>query len=133
MPLQSFLAEAAEEQENLQRIIKLKEDIRYYAGFAGDILESIGLDKSKLRQPLAGLLQEEPGKQIKSPKEDESGIVEEETSNPNDAVVSIINEFLKRTDKETLALIYEILVFIEKDKNTALYLYNHLTQQEKAE
>ena len=131
--LQVKLTEAAEEQENLQRIIKLKEDIRYYAGFAGDILESIGLDKSKLRQPLAGLLQEEAGKQIESPKEDESGIVEEETSNPNDAVVSIINEFLKRTDKETLALIYEILVFIEKDKNTALYLYNHLTQQEKAE
>lgn len=131
--LQVKLAEAAEEQENLQRIIKLKEDIRYYAGFAGDILESIGLDKSKLRQPLAGLLQEEAGKQIESPKEDESGIVEEETSNPNDAVVSIINEFLKRTDKETLALIYEILVFVERDKNTALYLYNHLTQQEKAE
>ncbi len=131
--LQGKLEEAAQEQERLEGIIKLKEDIRYYAGFAGDILESIGLDKSKLRQPLAGLLQEESNKQIETPTVDESGIVEEESSNPNDAVVSIINEFLKRTDKETLALIYEILVFVEKDKNTALYLYNHLTQQEKAE
>jgi hypothetical protein len=131
--LQGKLEEAAQEQERLEGVIKLKEDIRYYAGFAGDILESIGLDKSKLRQPLAGLLQEESQKQIESSKEDESGIVEEESTNPNDTVISMINEFLKRTDKETLALIYEILVFIEKDKNTALYLYNHLTQQEKAE
>ena len=139
--LEGKLGEAANEQEKLETKIRLKENIRYYAGFAGDVLEGFGFEKSKLRQPLAGLLQEEEsttteqsGKQIEQAKQaDDSGIVDESSDNPNEAVIGMINEFLKRTDKETLALIYEILVFVERDKNTALYLFNHLTQQEKAE
>ena len=139
--LETKLEVAAKEQDELESKIKLKESIRYYADFAGDVLEGFGLDKNKLRQPLAGLLLEEEeqnreqaGKQIEKPEsEDESGIVEEGTQNPNETVIAMINEFLKKTDNETLALIYEILVYIEKDNNTARHLYNHLIQNSKTE
>jgi hypothetical protein len=135
--LETKLDEAAQEQDRLEGIIKLKENIRYYAGFAGDVLESIGLDKRKLRQPLAGLMQEDEQhqtqeqteKQIAESTSDESGIVEDQAGNPNESVIGMINEFLKRVDDETLAYIYEILVFIEKDKQTAFDLYTHLNQQ----
>jgi hypothetical protein len=139
--LEGKLGEAANEQEKLETKIRLKENIRYYAGFAGDVLEGFGFEKSKLRQPLAGLLQEEEsttteqsGKQIEQAKQaDDSGIVDESSDNPNEAVIGMINEFLKRIDDETLAYIYEILVYVERDKSIAKELLTHLTQQEKAE
>ena len=130
--LESDLNEADDEQERLEGIIKAKESIRYWAGFTGDVLEGLGFDKKKLRKPLAGFIEEEDApKQIESPKQDESGIIEDVAEGKNDHVVSIISEFLKGLDNEILATIYEILVFIEKDPKTADYIYTHLKEREK--
>ena len=143
--LEEKLVESNDEQDRLEGELEAKKTVRYYAGLAGDVLEGIGFDKKKLRQPLAGFLEKEEEREereereetektprkIQGPKHDDSGIVGDETNNKSDEVVSMITEFLRKTDNNTLALIYEILVYIENDPQTADYIYSHLKENIK--
>jgi len=74
--------------EELEESLESKRQVKYYAGILGDIMESVGIKKEKLRKPLAELMglndknekDEKDEKQPLPPKEDNSGIVEEKTT-----------------------------------------------------
>jgi len=70
--------------EELEEALESKKQVKYYAGMLGDILESIGIKKEKLRKPLVELMgmndEEKSEKKSLPEKEDQSGIVEENTT-----------------------------------------------------
>ncbi len=124
-------AEANEKEvEKLQEVLESKKNIRYWAGFTGDVLESFGLKKDMIKEPLAGLIaaesdSEENVQQISI--EDESGIVED---NPQDEkrneLISLIHSYLQGIDNQTLANIFKIFSEIEQDKTKAIYILEQL-------
>ena len=83
--LKKQVAELEEKNEELEEALESKKQVKYYAGMLGDILESLGIKKEKLRKPLAELmgLDDNEGKDEKKslpPKNDSSGIVDENTT-----------------------------------------------------
>ncbi len=83
--LKKRVEELEQQNEELEEALESKKQVKYYAGMLGDILESIGIKKEKLRKPLAELmgLDENDGKDEKKslpPKNDSSGIVEDHTT-----------------------------------------------------
>ncbi|MBI4946372.1 MAG: hypothetical protein HY840_08225, partial [Bacteroidetes bacterium] len=68
-----------------EEALESKKQVKYYAGMLGDILESIGIKKDKLRKPLAELMglddnEDKDEKKKLTSKQDNSGIVDENKS-----------------------------------------------------
>lgn len=135
--IQTRLNEKLDRITELENELEAKKTIRYFAGFAGDILESIGIKKSQLRQPLAGFLTEEQNDQKSLPEKkttttkDESGIVEETASQPSQSekrleLINLIREYLNTTDDDTLVNIFTIFSEIEQDKMMSYQLVEHI-------
>ena len=135
--IQTRLTEKNDRIEELENELEAKKTIRYFAGFAGDILESIGIKKSQLRQPLAGFLTEEKNDKKSLPDKqpnasaDESGIVEETTTEPSQTekrleLINLIREYLNSTDDDTLVNIFTIFSEIEQDKMISYRLVEHI-------
>ncbi len=83
--LKKRVEELEDQNEELEETLESKKQVKYYAGMLGDILESIGIKKEKLRKPLAelmGLNDNDDNNEKKSlpAKEDSSGIVDENTA-----------------------------------------------------
>ena len=133
--LEAGIDEHEKEKDELEGILESKKNIRYWAGLTGDILESLGLEKSKLREPLAGLIaSEDDGQQQQLQQgqstQDDSGIVEDNPNqNKRDEVISLINDFLKTVDNPTLANVFMIFSEIEKDNNKAISILEQLNYQ----
>jgi len=146
--LKKQVAELEEKNEELEEALESKKQVKYYAGMLGDILESIGIKKDKLRKPLAELmgLNDEEGKDEKKslpPKNDNSGIVEENTTqhttqnttqekNTNDTstsqtmtedeqkryeIITIISEYMNTVNNQLLGELFTIFSEIESDNS----------------
>lgn len=135
--LKTRVEELEAENEELERSLESKKQIKYYAGMLGDILESIGIRKDKLRKPLAelmGLDEKEEKKQLPA-KEDNSGIVDEtettqepenHSSQPMSAddqkrieIITLIGQYLNSVDNQLLGELFTIFSAIETDKTLA--------------
>lgn len=123
----------------LENELEAKKTIRYFAGFAGDILQSFGIKKEHIRQPLAGLMSDDnyetPKKSLndKTTKRDESGIVEE-SSDPQqekrNELIVLIGDYLQTTDNETLGNIFYIFSEIEQKKQLSGDLVSYLKKED---
>ena len=83
--LQNEVDKLEERNAELETVLANKQEIRYYTGMLGDILESFGFSKKNMRKPIAGLLgfdQEKTAerKELPANTSDNSGIVEEASS-----------------------------------------------------
>lgn len=121
--LKTRVAELEEQNEELEEALESKKQVKYYAGMLGDILESIGIKKDKLRKPLAELmgLNDEEGKDEKKslpPKNDNSGIVEENTSQNTMQEKNTDNTSASQTMTEDEQKRYEIITIISEYMNT---------------
>lgn len=143
--LQDFLEELENENARMQRDLEAKKQIKYYAGMLGDIFESFGIAKDRIKRPFAELMgindTEERPKPLET-REDSSGILEgpkpallsEEQKRAE--IISLIAEYLKTTSNQTLANVFSIFSEIEADNGIAekLIAYiNTLKTQEHAE
>ena len=134
--LQDELDVLRNEKEELEKEIESKKNIRYYAGMLGDILESFGIAKEKIRTPLAGLMgitDDQKSKEETVDFIDNSGLdkgtsPEEEKRNE---IISLISEYLRTTSNKTLANVFSIFSEIEKDENVADTLMQYLNTLKK--
>jgi len=138
---QLFKLETAKEQ--LETDLESKKQIRYYAGMLGDILESFGIAKDKVKRPLAELMgfndDEKKDKNLNAHKEDNSGIVDEgnKTSNQSEEdqkrneIISLVADYLKTTSNTTLANIFSIFSEIEQNNVVADDIIQFLNTKKK--
>lgn len=119
--------------EDLEKTIESKKNFKYYAGMTGDILQSFGIQKEIIAKPLAGLLSgttEEESKAIpKNSSPDASGIVEDEKTGRRQEMLSLIGEYLKGVDQNTLANIFSIFSEIENKPQQSELILAFLNQQ----
>ena len=131
--LEKSNSKAETEKKELENILESKKSIRYWAGLTGDILESFGLKKENLREPLAGLIasenENEPKQISGSHNADDSGIVDDNTDNSKrQEIISLITEFLSRIDNQTLANVFLIFSEIESNNGAAERIIEFLNQ-----
>jgi 23S rRNA maturation-related 3'-5' exoribonuclease YhaM len=90
----------------------------------GDILESFGIAKDRIKKPIAelmGITDSEKPAQLDQAKTDQSGIVEDKQDNPTpegqkrNEVITLISEYLASTSNQTLANVFGIFSEIEQD------------------
>jgi FtsZ-binding cell division protein ZapB len=122
--LQDELDTLRNEKEGLEKEIESKKNIRYYAGMLGDILESFGIAKEKIRTPLAGLMGiSEVEKQKEEPVGfiDNSGLVKDVSpeEEKRKEIINLISEYLRSSSNQTLANVFSIFSEIEKDESVA--------------
>ena len=137
--LQDSIEELETENTRLEQELESKKQVRYYAGMLGDIFESFGIDKGRIKKPIAELMgitdTDEKPKQIGSSVADSSGIVDETVKNQaptaeeqkRTEIITLIAEYLKTTSNQTLANIFSIFSEIEADNSIAEKLIQHIT------
>jgi hypothetical protein len=128
------LRDTIEQLENhtsqVETELESKKQIRYYAGMLGDILESFGIARDKVKKPLAelmGINDTGDSKSITMKQDDRSGIVEtQETVSglaPEDQkrseIIALVAEYLKTTSNEILGAVFTIFSEIEQDNGLA--------------
>jgi FtsZ-binding cell division protein ZapB len=126
--LHDSIEELENENSRLEQELEAKKQIKYYAGMLGDIFESFGISKDKIKKPIAELMgindAEDKPKSIEA-KADNSGIVDE--SKPTTSteeqkrteIISLIAEYLSTTSNQTLANVFNIFSEIEADNGIA--------------
>jgi FtsZ-binding cell division protein ZapB len=136
--LQDSLEQIEAENQKLTQEIEGKKQIKYYAGMLGDILESFGIAKDRVKRPLAELMgiQEAEGekKELNSPQSDASGIVEQkENLSPEESkrgeIISLISDYLRSTSNQTLASVFSIFSEIEANTTMAETILQFINQQ----
>jgi hypothetical protein len=141
------LRDTIEELENhtsqVETELESKKQIRYYAGMLGDILESFGIARDKVKKPLAELmgLNDTGGspKSIQLKRDDNSGIVEnKETVNGLSAeeqkrneIIALVAEYLKTTSNEILGAIFTIFSEVEQDNGLAPEIVGFINQKKE--
>jgi hypothetical protein len=136
--LEQELEQGDKEKDELEGILESKKNIRYWAGLTGDILESFGLKKESLREPLAGLIASESGSDQKSlaanQTDDDSGIVEDTPDEgKRNELITLIGDYLQSVDNQTLANVFMIFSEIERDNSIATIILEHLQHQKQKE
>lgn len=152
--LKARVEELEEKNDELEQSLESKKQIKYYAGMLGDILESIGISKDKLRKPLAGLMGLEEKEETKKlpAKEDNSGIVEEkeehkepiqhqeapatsehmtEEERKRFEVISLIGEFLNNVDNQLLGEVFTIFSEIEAERTLAAEIIEYIAKRKE--
>lgn len=135
--LQDRIQELEAEKEELEVELERKKSVRYYAGMLGDILESFGIKRDKIKSPLAELMgvEEETlaAKQVAAPSSDESGIVEEELS-PEEKkrreIIELIHQYLQSLPVVTLVSVFKIFSAIEMDPFLGDEILEFINKQE---
>ena len=131
--LQDTLEKLETRNTQLEQELEGKKQIKYYAGMLGDIFESFGISKDRIKKPIAELMgitdSNEKSKQQESEIQatDNSGIIEEtvKPSTPSaeeqkrTEIISLIAEYLRTTSNQTLAHIFSIFSEIEADNSIA--------------
>jgi predicted RNase H-like nuclease (RuvC/YqgF family) len=134
--LQDTLSELEENNKKLEEELESKKQVKYYAGMLGDILESFGIAKDRIKRPIAelmGIADDKP-KQIEAKKEDTSGIVDENGKAPalspeeekRAEIISLIAEYLKASSNQTLINVFNIFSEIEQDNTVADKIIQYL-------
>lgn len=126
--LHDSIEELENENTRLEQELEAKKQIKYYAGMLGDIFESFGISKDRIKKPIAELMgindSDEKPKSIEA-KNDTSGIVDEprQTASAEEQkrteIISLIAEYLKTTSNQTLANVFSIFSEIEADNEIA--------------
>ena len=130
--LENEIDESDKARGELEGVLESKKNIRYWAGFTGDILESIGLKKESLREPLAGLIAAESEDGQKSIPEnlnrnDQSGIIDDPANDDKrKELITLIGDYLQGVDNKTLADVFIIFSEIERDNKLAASILNYL-------
>jgi FtsZ-binding cell division protein ZapB len=130
--MQDELDELRNEKESLEKELEGKKNIRYYAGMLGDILESFGIAKDRIRLPLAGLMGINEENPRQAPQgSDRSGIVEDVSpeEEKRGEVIALITEYLHSASNQALINVFTIFSEIEKDEKTAATIINFLNTQ----
>jgi hypothetical protein len=141
------LRDAIEELENhasqVETELESKKQIRYYAGMLGDILESFGIARDKVKKPLAELMglheAGENPKSIQQKSGDTSGIVE--TREPvnvlsveeqkRNEIIALVAEYLKSTSNEILGAIFTIFSEVEQNNSLAPEIVGFINQKKE--
>jgi hypothetical protein len=131
--LEGGLEESLTTQEKLNNDLEAKKTIRYWASLAGDIMESIGIKKETLREPLAGLIAKDNVEQAQVIQHtDDSGIVEEDNhQGKRNELIELISEFLKNQDDQMLANIFLIFSEIEASPEKAKQIIEFIHKQKQ--
>lgn len=126
--LHDSIEELENENSRLEQELEGKKQIKYYAGMLGDIFESFGISKDRIKKPIAELMgindTDEKSKSIEA-KTDNSGIVDEPKSassteeQKRTEIISLVAEYLKTTTNQTLANVFSIFSEIEADNAIA--------------
>jgi hypothetical protein len=126
--LQDLIEELENENTRFEQELESKKQIKYYAGMLGDIFESFGISKDRIKKPIAELMgindTDERPKSIEA-KIDSSGIVDEPKSSPSEEeqkraeIISLIAEYLKTTSNQTLTNVFSIFSEIEANNTIA--------------
>lgn len=118
--------------QQLEAELEGKKQVRYYAGMLGDILESFGIDRAKVKKPLAelmGINEAEEPKKLDNAAGDSSGIVEKGTGDEKkDEIIALISEYLRAADNSTLVNVFNIFSEIEQDNGIALHILRYINQ-----
>lgn len=140
------LRDTIEQLENhtnqVENELESKRQIRYYAGMLGDILESFGIARDKVKKPLAelmGLNETTDQKTIQGKQDDGSGIVETHESvtslSPEDQkrseIIALVAEYLKSTSNEILGSLFTIFSEVEKDYRLAQEIIRFINQKKE--
>jgi len=140
--LHDTLEELENENARLEQELEAKKQIKYYAGMLGDIFESFGISKDRIKKPIAELMgindKDEKPKPLEA-KTDNSGIVDETKPTTEEQkrieIISLIAEYLKTTSNQTLANVFSIFSEIEADNEIAdkiIVYINTLKNEEHA-
>lgn len=126
--LHDSIEELENENSRLEQELEGKKQIKYYAGMLGDIFESFGISKDRIKKPIAELMgindTDEKAKSLEA-KTDNSGIVDEPKSASSTEeqkraeIISLVAEYLKTTSNQTLANVFSIFSEIEADNSIA--------------
>jgi TolA-binding protein len=140
------LRDTIEQLENhssqVETELESKKQIRYYAGMLGDILESFGIARDKVKKPLAelmGLNDTADPKTIQGKQDDRSGIVDTHESASSQSpenqkrseIIDLVAEYLKSTSNEILGAVFSIFSEIELDNNLALEIVRFINQKKE--
>ena len=119
---------------SLTEQMELKNSVRYYAGVAGELLESIGLPKAEISKKLSGLMgisMENQQAALPQKSTDNSGIVEDSPKQPVEKergdAINTLREFMEGLPNKTIEDIYLIFSEIEKDNSISRQIINYLT------
>jgi hypothetical protein len=140
------LRDTIEQLENhtsqVETELESKKQIRYYAGMLGDILESFGIARDKVKKPLAELMgfnDTMDPKSIKGNHDDRSGIVESQETisglSPEDQkryeIIALVAEYLKTTSNEILGAVFTIFSEIEQNNVLASEIVGFINQKKE--
>jgi hypothetical protein len=141
------LRDTIEELENhtsqVESELENKKQIRYYAGMLGDILESFGIARDKVKKPLAELMglndTVENTKSIEPKRDDGSGIVEirepvkglSAEEQKRNEIIALVAEYLKTTSNEILGTIFTIFSEVEQDNSLAPEIVGFINQKKE--
>ena len=143
--LQDSAEELESENARLEQELEAKKQVRYYAGMLGDIFESFGIDKGRIKKPIAELMgitdTDEKPKQIGSSVTDSSGILDEtakkQAPTPEEQkrteIITLIAEYLKTTSNQTLSNVFSIFSEIEANNSIADKIIEFLNTQKTEE
>jgi molybdopterin converting factor small subunit len=133
---ENTIEKLTETVDDLTEQLNIKKSIHYYAKFAGEFLEGLGIKKSDISKKLGGLMGMNPQEEENEKNEkgtDSSCIVDEPTIQNIDvnekkrlALIELIHEFLKTLSVKILSEIYDILSDIEQDKSLAGKLMEYI-------
>lgn len=141
--LQETVDRLEEINETLQQELESKKQIRYYAGMLGDIFESFGIAKDRIKKPIAELMgindPDNTPKALENAEPDNSGIVEEPIKAANltaeekkrQEIISLIAEYLNASSNQTLAEVFSIFSEIEADTSMAAKILEHIQTLKK--
>jgi len=134
----NLVEELETENERLEKVLESKTQVRYYAGMLGDILESFGIAKSKVKSPLATLMGvtdvEEKEEQIQYTRKSKPAPTENteqiQTFTFNEQgrneIITLMSEYLKNVDDQILGEVFTIFSDIEKTPERAKELIHFL-------
>jgi len=128
--LEKYVEQLEKRHLEMEEELEGKKNIRYYAGMLGDILESFGISKERLKKPLVELMgiSETESRQIPN-NSDQSGIVEEslsEEQRKRQEIINLICDYLKTTSNKTLTEIFSIFSEIEKNNTLAIEISQYI-------
>jgi hypothetical protein len=140
------LRDTIEQLENhssqVESELESKKQIRYYAGMLGDILESFGIARDKVKKPLAELMgindMGDP-KSISMKQDDRSGIVDSQESvsglsvedQKRSEIIALVAEYLKTTSNEILGAVFTIFSEIEQDNGLAKEIVGFINRKKE--
>ncbi len=140
------LRDTIEQLENhtsqVETELESKKQIRYYAGMLGDILESFGIARDRVKKPLAelmGLNDTMDPKTMQCKQDDRSGIVDTHESASSQSledqkrseIIALVAEYLKTTSNEILGAVFTIFSEIEQDNVLALEIVKFINQKKE--